>query len=45
MGVKSAIASKFRNAAGQTSICANHIFVQGGVYDAFTQCLADPPGQ
>jgi len=30
-----AIASKFRN-AGQTCVCANRIFVQDAVYDAFT---------
>ena len=31
---KGALACKFRN-AGQTCICANRIFVQSGIYDAF----------
>ena len=34
-----AIVSKFRN-AGQTCVCANRIFVQDGVYDAFAEKLA-----
>jgi succinate-semialdehyde dehydrogenase / glutarate-semialdehyde dehydrogenase len=34
--VEGAIASKFRN-AGQTCICANRIFVQSGIYDAFLE--------
>ncbi len=34
--VDAAIASKFRN-AGQTCICANRIFVQEGIYDAFAK--------
>ncbi|MCC7487955.1 MAG: NADP-dependent succinate-semialdehyde dehydrogenase [Burkholderiales bacterium] len=34
-----AIASKFRN-TGQTCVCANRIFVQDGVYDAFAARLA-----
>lgn len=33
--VKGAILSKFRN-SGQTCVCANRIFVQKGIYDAFT---------
>ncbi len=33
-----AIASKFRN-NGQTCVCANRIYVQSGVYDAFAQKL------
>ena len=33
------MASKFRN-AGQTCVCANRIFVQAGVYDAFAAKLA-----
>ena len=37
--VAGAIASKYRN-AGQTCICANRIFVQAGVYDAFAEKLA-----
>jgi len=32
--VEGAIISKYRN-AGQTCVCANRIFVQSGVYDAF----------
>ena len=35
-----AIASKFRN-AGQTCVCANRIYVQDKVYDAFAAKLAD----
>ena len=35
-----AIASKFRN-AGQTCVCANRIFVQDSVYDAFAAKLAE----
>ncbi len=34
--VVGAIISKFRN-AGQTCVCTNRIFVQSGVYDAFTE--------
>ncbi len=36
--VAGALASKFRN-AGQTCVCANRIFVQDGVYDAFAEKL------
>jgi succinate-semialdehyde dehydrogenase/glutarate-semialdehyde dehydrogenase len=36
--VAGAMASKFRN-AGQTCVCANRIFVQAGVYDAFAAKL------
>lgn len=36
--VEGAIASKFRN-TGQTCVCANRIFVQAGVYDAFADKL------
>ena len=32
--VEGAMASKYRN-AGQTCVCANRIYVQDGVYDAF----------
>jgi succinate-semialdehyde dehydrogenase/glutarate-semialdehyde dehydrogenase len=32
--VEGAIASKYRN-AGQTCVCANRIYVQDGIYDAF----------
>jgi succinate-semialdehyde dehydrogenase/glutarate-semialdehyde dehydrogenase len=35
-----AIASKYRN-AGQTCVCANRIYVQEGVYDAFAAKLAE----
>src|SRR5687768_11646439 len=38
--VEGAIASKYRN-TGQTCVCANRIFVQDGVYDAFAAKLAD----
>ncbi|WP_281302176.1 MULTISPECIES: NAD-dependent succinate-semialdehyde dehydrogenase [unclassified Iodidimonas] len=37
--VDGVMASKFRN-TGQTCVCANRIFVQAGVYDDFTQKLA-----
>lgn len=36
--VDGAIASKFRN-AGQTCICANRIFVQSGIHDAFVTAI------
>lgn len=36
VAVKGVMASKFRN-AGQTCICANRIYVQAGVYDAFIE--------
>ena len=35
-----ALASKYRN-SGQTCVCANRIFVQDGVYDAFAKKLAE----
>jgi succinate-semialdehyde dehydrogenase / glutarate-semialdehyde dehydrogenase len=38
--VDGAIASKYRN-AGQTCVCANRIYVQDKVYDAFAAKLAD----
>jgi succinate-semialdehyde dehydrogenase / glutarate-semialdehyde dehydrogenase len=38
--VEGAIASKYRN-AGQTCVCANRIYVQAGVYDAFAAKLTD----
>ena len=38
--VEGAIISKFRN-MGQTCVCANRIYVQSGVYDAFAAKLAD----
>src|SRR5499433_1844046 len=34
-----AIVSKYRN-AGQTCVCANRLFVQDAVYDAFAEKLA-----
>ncbi|MGL5148421.1 MAG: aldehyde dehydrogenase family protein, partial [Plesiomonas shigelloides] len=37
--VEGAMISKYRN-AGQTCVCANRIYVQDGVYDAFAQKLA-----
>ena len=38
--VEGAIASKYRN-AGQTCVCANRIYVQEGVYDAFAAKLVE----
>jgi succinate-semialdehyde dehydrogenase/glutarate-semialdehyde dehydrogenase len=38
--VDGAMVSKFRN-AGQTCVCANRIYVQDKVYDAFVRKLAD----
>jgi succinate-semialdehyde dehydrogenase/glutarate-semialdehyde dehydrogenase len=38
--VEGAVASKYRN-AGQTCVCANRIYVQDGVYDAFAAKLAE----
>ncbi len=37
--VEGAIASKYRN-AGQTCVCANRIYAQDGIYDAFVKKLA-----
>ncbi|WP_176086348.1 NAD-dependent succinate-semialdehyde dehydrogenase [Martelella sp. HB161492] len=37
--VEGAIASKYRN-AGQTCVCANRLYVQSAVYDAFAEKLA-----
>ncbi|WP_287461387.1 NAD-dependent succinate-semialdehyde dehydrogenase [Sphingomonas sp.] len=37
--VAGVIASKFRN-TGQTCVCANRIYVQDGIYDAFAERLA-----
>jgi len=42
--VKGAIASKFRN-AGQTCVCANRIYAQAGIYDAFVERLAEATGK
>ncbi len=36
--VEGAIASKYRN-AGQTCVCANRLYVQSGIYDAFARKL------
>lgn len=38
--VDGAMISKFRN-AGQTCVCANRIYVQAGVYDAFARKLTE----
>ncbi|CAN5118068.1 NADP-dependent succinate-semialdehyde dehydrogenase [soil metagenome] len=42
--VDGAMASKYRN-AGQTCVCANRIYVQAGVYDAFAEKLAKAAGK
>ncbi len=42
--VEGALASKYRN-AGQTCVCANRLYVQEGVYDAFAKKLADKVAQ
>ncbi len=42
--VEGAIASKFRN-TGQTCVCANRIFVQTGVFDAFAERLGAAVGR
>jgi len=42
--VEGAIASKFRN-TGQTCVCANRIFVQDGVYEKFSNMLAERVSQ
>jgi len=38
--VAGAIASKYRN-AGQTCVCVNRVYVQAGVYDAFSAKLVE----
>lgn len=38
--IQGCIASKFRN-TGQTCVCVNRIFVQDGVYEKFTEKLAE----
>lgn len=38
--VRGAIACKFRN-NGQTCVCANRLYVQSGIHDAFVACLTD----
>ena len=42
--VEGAMISKFRN-AGQTCVCANRLYVQDGVYDAFAAKLTAAVGQ
>ncbi len=42
--VEGAIASKYRN-AGQTCVCANRLYVQSNVYDAFAAKLAAKVGE
>jgi succinate-semialdehyde dehydrogenase/glutarate-semialdehyde dehydrogenase len=42
--VAGAIASKYRN-AGQTCVCANRIYVQAGIHDAFVARLVEAVGQ
>ncbi len=41
--VEGAMISKYRN-AGQTCVCANRLYVQAGVYDAFVEKLAAKAG-
>ena len=41
--VEGAMVSKYRN-NGQTCVCANRLYVQAGVYDAFAKKLADKVG-
>ena len=38
--VEGAMISKYRN-AGQTCVCANRLYVQSGIYDAFAEKLAE----
>jgi succinate-semialdehyde dehydrogenase/glutarate-semialdehyde dehydrogenase len=42
--VEGAMISKYRN-NGQTCVCANRIYVQSGVYDAFAEKLAQAVGK
>ena len=42
--VEGAMVSKYRN-NGQTCVCANRIYVQAGVYDAFAEKLAKAVGE
>lgn len=42
--VEGAIASKYRN-TGQTCVCANRLYVQAGIYDAFVEKLAAAVGK
>ncbi|MFW7268969.1 NAD-dependent succinate-semialdehyde dehydrogenase [Gluconacetobacter sp. Hr-1-5] len=38
--IEGALASKYRN-AGQTCVCANRLYIQSGIYDAFAARLAE----
>ncbi|KAF2752002.1 succinic semialdehyde dehydrogenase [Sporormia fimetaria CBS 119925] len=40
LAVTGAIASKFRS-SGQTCVCANRIYIQSGIYDAFCERFTD----
>jgi succinate-semialdehyde dehydrogenase/glutarate-semialdehyde dehydrogenase len=42
--VEGAMISKYRN-AGQTCVCANRLYVQSGIYDAFAKKLAEKVSQ
>ena len=42
--VEGAMISKYRN-AGQTCVCANRLYVQSGIYDAFAEKLAAKVGE
>ncbi|WWC87224.1 uncharacterized protein L201_002112 [Kwoniella dendrophila CBS 6074] len=42
--VQGTIASKFRG-SGQTCVCANRIYVQEGIYDKFSEALAEKVAQ
>jgi succinate-semialdehyde dehydrogenase/glutarate-semialdehyde dehydrogenase len=42
--VEGAMISKYRN-AGQTCVCANRLYVQSGIYDAFANKLAEKVSQ
>ncbi|MBS7537333.1 NAD-dependent succinate-semialdehyde dehydrogenase [Ancylobacter lacus] len=42
--VEGAMVSKFRN-MGQTCVCANRIYVQAGIHDAFVERLAEAVGR
>ncbi len=44
VAVEGAIASKFRN-MGQTCVCANRIYAQAGIYDAFVGKLTEAVGR
>ncbi len=41
--IEGAIVSKYRN-AGQTCVCANRVYVQAGIYDAFVEKFAAKVG-